>query len=137
MDLPELNLVKVTENRMCFGCGEDNPLSMKLKPYREGDAAKAVFTPNEYHQGWPGYTHGGVLLTVLDEIIGCVCYYRNIYNVTAKIEVRIKSMAKIGETLTATARIVKESKRLLEIEADLKRKDGTVIAEASSIQFVV
>jgi len=137
MEIPQLNLPRIRENGMCFGCGKDNAFSMKLQPYRDGDFARAEFTPEERHQGWPGYTHGGVLMTVLDEIIGYASYYQNIYNVTARIEVRIKSMARIGEPLIASARIAKQSRRLLEIEADLKRRDGSVVAEASSIQFIV
>jgi acyl-coenzyme A thioesterase PaaI-like protein len=137
MDIPQLSLEKIKENRLCFGCGKDNPFGMKLKPYRDGDTARAEFTPSEYHQGWPGFAHGGALMTVLDEIIGYATFYVNTYNVTAKIEIRIKSMAKIGEPLIASAHIIKQSKRLLEVEADIKRKDGSVVAEASSIQFVV
>jgi acyl-coenzyme A thioesterase PaaI-like protein len=137
MDLPKLNLEKVSGNRMCFGCGKDNPLGLKLEPHREGDTAIAEFIPAEYHQGWPGFAHGGVLMAVLDEIIGYAAYYANVYDVTAKIEIRLKSMAKLGEPLIARARITKQSKRLLEISADLQRKDGTVVAEASSIQFIV
>ena len=137
MDIPQLNLAKIKENRFCFGCGKDNPFSLKLEASRDGDEARAEFTPTEYHQSWPGYVHGGVLMAVLDEMIGTVSIYHNIFNVTAKIDVRIKSMAKIGEPLIAAARISRQSKRLLEVEADLKRKDGSVVAEASSIQFIV
>ncbi|MFC1910734.1 PaaI family thioesterase [Chloroflexota bacterium] len=137
MDIPELDLVKIKENRMCFGCGKDNPLSMKLDPYLEGEIAEAKCTPNEFHQGWSGYAHGGVLMTILDEIISYLCYYSNFYVVTAKIDFRIRSMAKIGEPLIAMARILKLSKRLPGIQADLKRNDGTIIAEALSVQFVV
>ncbi len=137
MDLPKLDLEKVSGNRLCFGCGKDNPLGLKLDPHREGDIARAEFTPVEYHQGWPGFAHGGVLMAVLDEIIGYAAYYANVYDVTAKIEIRLRSMARIGEPLIASARITKQSKRLLEITADLQRKDGTVVAEATSIQFIV
>ena len=137
MEIPQLNLEKITENRFCFGCGKDNPFSLKLEPHRDGDEARAEFTPTEYHQSWPGYVHGGVLMAVLDEMIGTVSIYHNIFNVTAKIDVRIRSMARVGEPLIAAARISRQSKRLLEVEADLKRKDGSVVAEASSIQFIV
>jgi acyl-coenzyme A thioesterase PaaI-like protein len=137
MEIPRLSLPKITGNNMCFGCGKDNPISLKLKPYRDGDIARAEFTPSEYHQGWPGYVHGGILMTLLDESIGWISFVNKIYNVTARMEVRLKSMARIGEPLIVSARIVKQSRRLLEIEADIKRKDGTVVAEAASIQYNV
>ncbi len=138
MEIPELNnLPKAFENNMCFGCGKANPIGLKLKPHLEGDTARAEFVPTEYHQGWPGYVHGGVLMAVLDESIGFITFMNHIYNVTAKMDLRLKSMARIGEPLIVSARITKKTKRLLEVEANLKRRDGSIVAEASSVQFVV
>jgi len=47
---------------MCFACGEDNPIGLKLKVKWDGKTAKTEFIPNKYHQGWGGivpvsYTH--------------------------------------------------------------------------------
>jgi uncharacterized protein (TIGR00369 family) len=137
MEVPELYLPKVQENKMCFGCGKANPMGLKVKLYRDGEVARAEFVPGEYHQGWPGYMHGGVLMALVDECIGYSTFMSGIYTVTAKIEVRLKSMAAIGDPLTASARVTKKTKRLLEIQADVRRKDGSLVAEASSIQFVV
>ncbi len=127
----------ITDNDMCFGCGKANPIGLKLKFSRDGDAVKAEFLPNENHQGWPGYTHGGVLMSVIDEAIGWVTFLSGIYNVTAKMELRLKSMAKLGEPLIVTARITSQSRRLIETEVNLKRKDGSLVAEAKSTQFIV
>jgi acyl-coenzyme A thioesterase PaaI-like protein len=137
MDVPQLSLPHVKENVMCFGCGKDNPKSLKVKNYRDGDKVVTEFTPSEFHQGWPGFAHGGALMTLIDECIGFATFASNIYCVTAKIEVRLKSMARIGEPLIATARIAKRSSRIVEIEAEVKRRDGTLVAEASSVQFIV
>ena len=132
MDLPRLSLQKVTENAMCFGCGKENPHSLKMKLSKDGDSATGEFTPTEYHQSWPGYTHGGALLAALDEGIGWAVFSRGVYAVTAKIEVRLKSMARIGEPLVITTRIAKQTSRTIEVEAEMKRRDGSVVAEALS-----
>ena len=137
VNIPELSMDAIAENDMCFGCGKANPIGLKLKFSKDRDSVKAKFIPTENHQGWPGYAHGGVLMSVIDEAIGWVTFLANVYNVTAKIEVRLKSMARLGEPLIVTARITSQSKRLLETEVDLKRKDGTLVAEAKSIQFIV
>lgn len=137
MEIPQITLDSITENDMCFGCGKKNPIGLKLKFHKDGDTVKAEFTPAEVHQGWPGYTHGGVLMSVLDEAIGWITHLANIYNVTAKMEVRLKSMARIGVPLIVSARITEQSKRLLETRAELRRKDGTLVAEATSLQYVV
>ncbi len=122
---------------MCFGCGKENPHSLKMRFYKEGDIAKAEFIPTEYHQGWPGHVHGGALMAAIDEGIGWETYQKNIYSVTAKIEIRLRSMARIGEPLTITAHIAKQTSRTLEVEAQVTRQDGSTVAEASSVQFIV
>lgn len=51
-------------NRLAYGRGQDNPIGLKLVFSWDGKTAKAEFTPNEYHQGWPGLVHGGVILAL-------------------------------------------------------------------------
>ena len=136
MDLPNISLEKIEKNAMCFGCGKDNQHGLKLKFYQDGDQAKSEFVPSEFHQGWPGYVHGGILITAMDEGIGWVTILKNIYCVTAKIEVRLKSMARIGEPLIISAYITRQTKRTIEVKAEIKRKDDSLVAEASSVQFI-
>ncbi len=137
MEIPQLVLAKVDKNPLCFGCGKENPSSLKMRFYMDGEAAKAEFVPTEFHQGWPNYVHGGVLMAAIDEAIGWVVFQKKIYSVTAKIEVRLKSMARVGETLFLTARIVKQTRRTLEVEVQMRRQDGSVVAEGSSVQYIV
>jgi len=136
MEIPKLNLAKVENNQMCLGCGKANDHGFKLEFHQDGKSVRADFTPSKYHQGWPGFVHGGALMTVLDEAIGWACHFNEIFTVTAKIEIRIRSMARIGEPLIVSANITKQTRRTLELEADVKRHDGSVVAEASSVQFI-
>lgn len=76
-------------------------------------------------------------MAVMDEAIGWVTVFNNLYTVTAKIEVRLKSMAHIGEPLAVSATISRQTKRLAEVEAQIKRKDDSIVAEANSVQFIV
>ncbi len=137
MDIPKLSFEEVKAYDMCFGCGKANEHGLKLRFYQDDSgAAKSEFIPNENHQGWPGYVHGGILMAAMDEGIGWACRLNNIYTVTAKMEVRLKSIARIGEPLIISACIKKETRRTLEVEVRAKRKDDSVVAEASSIQFI-
>lgn len=137
MELPHLSLEKVTGNPMCFGCGKDNPHSLKMTNRMDGDTTRSEFVPTECHQSWPGYVHGGAILAALDEGIGWALFSKGIYALTARIETRIKSMAKVGEPLVITAQITKQTSRTVEVTAQMTREDGSVVAEASSVQFKV
>jgi acyl-coenzyme A thioesterase PaaI-like protein len=137
MEIPELKLKKIKENPMCFGCGQDNPHGLKIKFFQGGDTVKSEFLPQEYHQSWPGYVHGGALMAALDEGIGKAVFDKGIYAVTAKIEIRLKSMARIGEPLIVSANITRQTSRTVEIDARLSRQDESVVAEAKALMFIV
>ncbi len=137
MDIPDLHLEKIKENPMCFGCGNSNPHSLKMKFSQDGDWVKAEFLPTEYHQSWPGHVHGGALMASLDEGIGWAAFSQGIYAVTAKIEIRLKSMARIGEPLIVSARITRQTSRTVEAEARISRGDQSSVADASALLFIV
>lgn len=51
---------------VCFGCGADNPMGLRIRSHWEGEEGVCRFQPLAHHQGWPGLTCGGILATVID-----------------------------------------------------------------------
>jgi acyl-coenzyme A thioesterase PaaI-like protein len=59
---------KQPNSSMCFLCGVNNPIGLKLAFYTDGeDRCIASFQPRPEHQGYPGQLHGGIVTTLLDE----------------------------------------------------------------------
>ncbi len=60
-------------NDYCFACGKANPIGLKLA-FREMDDGRyvSIFTPGPEHQSYEGALHGGIIGTVLDEVMGRV-----------------------------------------------------------------
>ena len=135
--IPEINMDAITENDMCFGCGKANPIGLKLKFSRDGDAVRAEFTPTENHQGWPGFVHGGVINTLLDEAMAYPAYYRGLYCVTAKMETRFKSAAAPGQRLLISSHISEMREKVVHIKAEITLEDGTVIAQADAVMYII
>jgi len=114
----------------CFVCGESNPLGLKLRFYEEGDGVQAKFTPSAGHIGFKGVTHGGLLGTVLDEIMVWACAVRTKrFAFCAEMTVRFLKPAKPGVELTAVGRLVEDwrGRRFL-ASGELTDPCGTVIA---------
>jgi beta-phosphoglucomutase family hydrolase len=133
--IPKLDVEYST--RLCFACGQDNPIGLKLKPVYDGEKVWAEFTPGEYHQGWDNAVHGGILYTLLDEATAYAILCHGIYfGVTAKSNVRFKQVAPINEPIHISAWVTKVTKRLVETEGVLRLKDDTIIAEGSSLFYV-
>ena len=58
---------KQPNSSMCFLCGINNPIGLKLKFYTDGDdQCIAHFRPRPEHQGYPGQLHGGIISALLD-----------------------------------------------------------------------
>jgi acyl-coenzyme A thioesterase PaaI-like protein len=136
MQIPKLRISDPIKN-LCFACGKDNPVGLKLQFTENNGTAKGEFIPGKFHQGWPGFAHGGILFTLLDEASAYVIRYAGLKCVTAKSEVRFTKMASIEETIQIVARITKNNVRLVETEAILSLKDGTSIARSISFWYVV
>ena len=73
----------------CFGCGDRNARGMKLT-FEQDDVARhirGVFSLGAEYEGGPGFIHGGIIATVLDEAMGKVSRFRNVRAVTAELNV--------------------------------------------------
>ena len=120
----------------CFGCGQDNPIGLKLNFQWDGETARAEFTPTEFYQGWPGLVHGGIIICLLDEAMGWAVLLQGMNCVTAKMEVKLSRPASINEPLLITASITRKTRKLVKTKAAVALKDGTLIAEGVATQFV-
>ena len=68
--------------RCCYACGDLNPIGLHLEFKMEGDWAVAQFVAQQEHQGYPGYVHGGLVSTLLDEAMGWATYGSGIWALT-------------------------------------------------------
>lgn len=125
---------KQPNSQMCFGCGMDNPIGLKLFFYETDDGrVVARFTPREEHQGYPGVLHGGITSSVLDEVIGRVCIAEDRWMVTAKMEVRYRKPIPLSEPLLVVGETVESRGRRLVARGELRLPDGSVGAEATGV----
>ena len=137
VDMPRVTLNTNLNEGFCFGCGVNNPIGLKLKFKRDGDAIRAEYTPDKYFQGWPGLLHGGLTGTLLDEAMSNIAYSTGHTCLTASITIRIRQPIPVDATLVVTARIARQRTKIIETEGALSLKDGTVVADARAKQFIV
>lgn len=115
---------------LCFACGPNNPIGLKLKFAFEGDRYVTRFTPRLEHQGYEGITHGGILSTVLDEAMAKLVYEKGCLAVTTDLRIRLRKAVQTGEELTVSGWIVSEGRRTIECAAEARNPKGEVVAEA-------
>jgi uncharacterized protein (TIGR00369 family) len=122
----------------CFGCGPDNPIGLKLRFRPEGGMVVCDFNLSDLYAGYPGFMHGGVIFSVLDEAMGwavyCLC--SGTLAITAKAEVRFLRPAPTGENLRVTAEVVDRTRKLVTAKAAISRGNGVVVADSTATMVV-
>src|SRR5438477_3831018 len=65
------------EDHRCFGCSAHNEPGLKLR-FQEADGwdLACVWRPDEHLTNYPGMVHGGIAVTVLDELVGQAIFHR-------------------------------------------------------------
>jgi acyl-coenzyme A thioesterase PaaI-like protein len=122
-------MLEATEGK-CFACGPANPIGLKLAFREEGEAYVAEFHPREEHQGYDGIVHGGLVATVLDEVMARWLWRRDLPFATAELTVRYLAPVPVGRVATARAVFEKQTPRLIEMSAVLTGEGGEVLARA-------
>ena len=123
--------MRLEDDQMCFVCGPENPIGLRLEFWDEGDRYCTRFTPEPRHSGYAGITHGGILTAILDEVMGRLLWVRNLRAATAQMEVRWSRSAPIGEPLHISGWIEEVRGRLVRCAAIAHNDAGQVVARAT------
>ena len=134
---PSVSINTDKDFSMCFACGQNNPIGLKLSFEWDGKTTRTEFTPDKLHQGWSGIIHGGIMTCILDEAMSWASLFEGMSCITAKMHVRFKRPTSIDESLIITSSITKKTRRLVEAKATISLKDGTPVAESTATQFVL
>lgn len=126
------------DGNRCFVCGPDNPDGLQLEFRLDGDICRSRFTPGPNHCGYDDQTHGGILFSVLDDVMANWLFLRGIRAHTAKGEIRYREPVALGTSLELSGQLVKRKGRLAILEAIATRADdGATVAEAQGTFMVI
>lgn len=124
--------MKLEDDQMCFVCGPQNPIGLQLEFWDDGERYHTRFTPDRRHSGYAGITHGGILISILDEVMGRLLWVRNLRAATAQMDVRWSRSARIGETLHFTGWIEEVRGRLVKCAAEARNEAGQIVARSTA-----
>ncbi len=106
----EIIPIQKPDGHYCFACGTANPIGLNLDFYRAGDAICSTVTLKKVHEGWENLVHGGIISTLLDEIMSwAVMYRKKVFLVTRNMSIKYVRPVMIGVPLTARGWLVDDS----------------------------
>jgi len=126
------NMPEFVDDRYCLCCGEKNPLGFNMKFRYEGDKLfSRVALPKEF-QGFSGIIHGGVLGTLLDEMMVNLYWLRGEKAVTVEYQVRLRAPCPVDTEIFLSAWNVGNKRRIQLTASEAKLANGTVVAEGTA-----
>ncbi len=122
----------------CFVCGQENPKGLHIHFNPRGEnGIIAHFRPEPWHEGWPGIIHGGLTGSILDEATAYVALFLGHVSVTAEINVYYLKPILIGEQIEVTAWPTRQTRRIIEVEAQIKGADGVLKAKSRAKMMIL
>jgi uncharacterized protein (TIGR00369 family) len=114
----------------CFGCGGANARGMKLTFDQDDDARRirGTFRLGPEYAGGPGFVHGGIIATLLDEAMGKVNRFRGLRAVTAELNIEYLRPVRVDEDFVVEAREVDMKGRNLYHEGEIRSARGDLLA---------
>jgi excisionase family DNA binding protein/uncharacterized protein (TIGR00369 family) len=129
---PVADRLNLRDDHTCFGCGRLNPFGLHLDFVAEGDGVRADFVPGRLREGWSGTLHGGIIATLLDEVLAWALFRQQIWAVTTRLAITYRRPVLVGTPLSAHGRLERDRGRLIEASGEVRDATGLVLAEATA-----
>jgi uncharacterized protein (TIGR00369 family) len=127
------------DDNNCFVCGALNSGGLRLTFSGNDEigevTSKAVFS--DRFQGWKGVLHGGIISTVLDEIMIKAAHRQGFKCVTAELNVRFKKPAYTNTQYLIKGKIIEVRKKLVITEGVIIGPNKEIIASAAGKLFIL
>jgi uncharacterized protein (TIGR00369 family) len=117
----------------CFVCGESNSIGMNLRFETDGCIVQTRFKPRAEHVGFKQVVHGGIIATLLDEIMVWACAVRTKrFSYCAELTARFLAPLRPGEEIVATGELVANRRdKIFEAKAEIIDSSGNLLARAT------
>ena len=123
-----------TAQNRCFGCGPASAIGLHLEFLLAEDGA-VVCLPMipECFEGPPGYLHGGIIATLLDEAMSKSVRARGLKAVTGRMEIYYRRPVRSASPIRMEGRLLRSEGRKHWTEARILDARGHMLAEAKGI----
>ena len=126
-----------SDSNHCFVCGPSNPIGLGVKFTLDGDLCRGEFTPLPQHMGYRNVTHGGIVFSLLDDVMANWLWLQGLQCFTARADIRYRSELMVGTPVRLEGWCEKRKGRLAQMQGRVIRiEDEFVVAEAGGAFMV-
>lgn len=131
-------MLKLPNSNNCFVCGVENDYGLHLEFYKTDSGEVVVdYVVPDHFQGYPGIVHGGIVASLVDEVLGRVHMGPDPDNprfmFTARMNVQYRKNVPTGVPIKIVGRALNSKRRTATSEAEILGPDGEILAEAEAL----
>ena len=104
----------------CFACGELNEHGLHLQLHTDPERSWTELTLESQFQGWDSVAHGGIVCTILDEVMAWSVIGRGTWGVTARLNVAFRRPIPTGRPIRAEGRVTQEHRRAFRTAGEVR-----------------
>lgn len=121
----------------CFACGSLNTHGLHLDLHLETSRSWTELSLDPRFEGWEGIAHGGIVCTILDEVMAWALVAEDHWGVTARMSVEFRKPVPMETPIRAEGWITKSHRRIVRTAArivdlttghELAMAEGTYVA---------
>lgn len=130
----ELTPFAHSANNRCFGCGPANQHGLHLEFLRAKDnSVVCLAVISDSYEGPPGYVHGGMIATLLDEAMSKAVRASGHVAMTRHMEVDYRRPVPSGSNIHIAGRVVRSEGRKHWVESSIQNESGTTLAAGKGL----
>lgn len=103
----------------CFACGTLNAGGLGLALHVDAGRSWTELALDRRFEGWEGVIHGGILCTILDEVMAWALVGEDNWGVTARMAVEFRRPVEVGVPIRAEGWITRARRRIVDTQAHI------------------
>jgi uncharacterized protein (TIGR00369 family) len=117
----------------CFACGELSEVGLHLTLELSSGRCEAALVMAPQFMGWENLIHGGIVCTILDEVMAWSLIEQDSWGVTARLSVDFKRPVLVGQSIRASGWVVESRRRIQRTAGQIvDAESGDVLATAEA-----
>ena len=122
------------EPHNCFACGTLNTGGLHLDLHVDGERCWTDLEIPERFQGWDEIAHGGIVATILDEVMAWSLVDADSWGLTARLSVAFKRPVPLGQPIHVEGWITESRRRVITTAGRMVAGgSGEVLATAEAL----
>lgn len=129
--------MQLLDDNYCFACGKDNPIGLKMEFQHKDSKSIVKFKCKKEHQGWGDVVHGGILFTLMDEIMARMIIDSGTNVVTSRMEISFLRPVKVGQDITIESKEDRSEGRFVYASSKIVSENKKILAKSKGVYVKV